>query len=42
MGGPGASLTPTQSVAALRSLIATLGLAQSGKFLNYDGREYAW
>ena len=42
MGGPGASLTPTDSVAALKSLIATLGLAQSGKFFNYDGREYAW
>ena len=42
MGGPGASLTPTDSVAALKSLIATLGLAQSGKFFHYDGREYAW
>jgi NAD(P)-dependent dehydrogenase (short-subunit alcohol dehydrogenase family) len=42
MGGPGAPLTPTESVAALKSLIATFGLAHSGKFFHYDGREYAW
>jgi NAD(P)-dependent dehydrogenase (short-subunit alcohol dehydrogenase family) len=42
MGGPGAVLTPTESVAALKRLIATLGLAESGKFFNYDGREYPW
>jgi hypothetical protein len=42
MGGPGAPLTPSESVAALKRLIATLGLAQSGKFFNYDGREYPW
>jgi NAD(P)-dependent dehydrogenase (short-subunit alcohol dehydrogenase family) len=42
MGGPGAALTPMESVAALKRLIATLGPAQSGKFFNYDGREYAW
>ena len=42
MGGPGAPLTPAESVAALKRLIATLGFAQSGKFFNYDGREYPW
>jgi NAD(P)-dependent dehydrogenase (short-subunit alcohol dehydrogenase family) len=42
MGGPGAPLTPSESVAALKSLIATFGLAHSGKFFHYDGREYAW
>jgi NAD(P)-dependent dehydrogenase (short-subunit alcohol dehydrogenase family) len=42
MGGAGAPLTPTESVAALKRLMATLGLAQSGKFFNYDGREYPW
>ena len=42
MGGPNAPLTPPQSVAALKRLIAALGLADSGKFLHYDGREYAW
>jgi NAD(P)-dependent dehydrogenase (short-subunit alcohol dehydrogenase family) len=42
MGGPGAPLAPSESVAALKSLIATFGLAHSGKFFHYDGREYAW
>jgi NAD(P)-dependent dehydrogenase (short-subunit alcohol dehydrogenase family) len=42
MGGPHATLTPAASVTALRRLIETLGPAQSGKFFNYDGHEYAW
>jgi len=42
MGGPHASLTTAESVAMLRRLIERLGPAQSGKFFNYDGREYAW
>jgi NAD(P)-dependent dehydrogenase (short-subunit alcohol dehydrogenase family) len=42
MGGPHATLTPTESVTMLRQLIETLGPARSGKFFNYDGREYPW
>ena len=42
MGGPHASLTPAESVMRLRRLIDTLGPAQSGRFFNHDGREYAW
>jgi len=42
MGGANATLTQAESVRALRRLIETLGPAQSGKFFNYDGREYAW
>jgi NAD(P)-dependent dehydrogenase (short-subunit alcohol dehydrogenase family) len=42
MGGPNATLTPAESVSRLRRLIDTLGPAQSGKFFNHDGREYAW
>jgi NAD(P)-dependent dehydrogenase (short-subunit alcohol dehydrogenase family) len=42
MGGTHATLTPAQSVTKLRRLIETLGPAQSGKFFNYNGREYAW
>jgi NAD(P)-dependent dehydrogenase (short-subunit alcohol dehydrogenase family) len=42
MGGPHGSLTPAQSVTTMRRLIDTFGPAQSGKFFNYDGREYAW
>jgi len=42
MGGSHATLTTVESVTMLRRLIDTLGPAQSGKFFNYDGREYAW
>jgi NAD(P)-dependent dehydrogenase (short-subunit alcohol dehydrogenase family) len=42
MGGPHATLAATDSVTRLRRLIDSLGSAQSGKFFNYDGREYAW
>jgi len=42
MGGAHARLTAAQSVSALRRLIETLRPAQSGRFFNYDGREYAW
>jgi len=42
MGGPNAKITPEQSVAAMRRLIAELGPNDSGRFYNYDGREYPW
>jgi NAD(P)-dependent dehydrogenase (short-subunit alcohol dehydrogenase family) len=42
MGGPGATLTPLESVTALRRLIETLGPNNSGKFYHYDGSEYPW
>jgi NAD(P)-dependent dehydrogenase (short-subunit alcohol dehydrogenase family) len=42
MGGPHAKITPAESVTKLRRLIDSLGPAQSGKFFNYDGREYPW
>jgi len=42
MGGPGATLTPLESVTALRRLIETLGPGNSGKFYHYDGSEYPW
>jgi NAD(P)-dependent dehydrogenase (short-subunit alcohol dehydrogenase family) len=42
MGGVHAPLAPADSVTAVRRLIETLGSAQSGKFFNYDGREYPW
>ena len=42
MGGPDATLSAAQSVTALRRLVESLGLVQSGKFFNYNGREYAW
>jgi len=42
MGGPDGKLTPTQSVAALRGLIAGLKPEDSGRFFNYDGKTYPW
>jgi NAD(P)-dependent dehydrogenase (short-subunit alcohol dehydrogenase family) len=42
MGGPHATMTPAESVKRLTDLIETLGPAQSGKFLNHDGREFPW
>jgi NAD(P)-dependent dehydrogenase (short-subunit alcohol dehydrogenase family) len=42
MGGPGAKLTAQESVTALRRLIDAFGPNDSGKFYNYDGREYPW
>ena len=42
MGGPNARLSPEESVGAMRGLIAKLGPDDSGRFYNYDGREYPW
>jgi NAD(P)-dependent dehydrogenase (short-subunit alcohol dehydrogenase family) len=42
MGGPNAKLSPEESVGAMRRLIAKLGPEDSGRFYNYDGREYQW
>jgi NAD(P)-dependent dehydrogenase (short-subunit alcohol dehydrogenase family) len=42
MGGASAKLTPQQSVTAMRALIERLGPGDTGKFFNYDGREYPW
>jgi NAD(P)-dependent dehydrogenase (short-subunit alcohol dehydrogenase family) len=42
MGGANATLEPSESISALRRLIAILGPEQSGKFFNHTGREYPW
>jgi NAD(P)-dependent dehydrogenase (short-subunit alcohol dehydrogenase family) len=42
MGGPNATLEPSESISQMRRLIATLGPEQSGKFFNHTGREYPW
>jgi len=42
MGGPNARLTPEESVSAMRLLISKLEAKDSGRFYNYDGREYPW
>lgn len=42
LGGPDALLTKTESVNGLRAVIDGLTLADSGRFLSYDGREVPW
>lgn len=40
MGGPGAPLTPEQSVTAMRKTLAGLTRRHHGAFINYDGRRF--
>jgi len=42
MGGPRGTLSPAESIKALRSVIAGLRPEDSGKFLNYNGKPYPW
>jgi NAD(P)-dependent dehydrogenase (short-subunit alcohol dehydrogenase family) len=42
LGGAQAPLTPEQSIATLRALIDQWTLADSGRFLSWDGREIPW
>lgn len=42
MGGPNALINTQTSVAGLRKVIEHLNLANTGKFIAYDGKEIAW
>jgi NAD(P)-dependent dehydrogenase (short-subunit alcohol dehydrogenase family) len=42
MGGPGAAITPEQSVAGMRRVIDALTPADTGRFLSYDGKDIGW
>ena len=42
MGGTDATLTPHESVSAMRELFFQLRSNDSGKFFNYDGTELPW
>ena len=42
MGGPGASISAEQSVAAMRKRIDGLTPEQAGGFLNWKGGTYPW
>lgn len=42
MGGAGATLTPEESAAGIRKVIAGLRPEGSGRFLNYNGEEIPW
>ena len=42
MGGAGATLSPEESVAGMRRVIARLGKADSGRFYDYRGESIPW
>jgi len=42
MGGSGGTLSPAESIKAMRSVIASLKPEDSGKFFNYNGKTYPW
>jgi len=42
MGGPNATLEPSESISRMRRLIEDLVPEQSGKFFNHTGHEYPW
>jgi NAD(P)-dependent dehydrogenase (short-subunit alcohol dehydrogenase family) len=42
MGGAGAPLTPRESIAGMRRVIAGLTRADSGRFLGHEGEELPW
>lgn len=42
MGGPNAMITTEQSVSGMRRVIGSLTISDSGRFLDYSGREIPW
>lgn len=42
MGGPNALISTTQSISGMRHVISQLTLADSGKFIAYDGEVIPW
>ncbi len=42
MGGPGAAIDASESVAGMRRALAGLAAARTGSFLNYDGTPLDW
>ncbi len=42
MGGPGATLSPAESVTGIRRVIDQLSMAQTGTYFNFDGSTIPW
>jgi NAD(P)-dependent dehydrogenase (short-subunit alcohol dehydrogenase family) len=42
MGGPNADITPEESAAGITSVIEKASLADTGKFLKWNGEEHPW
>lgn len=42
MGGPNATLAPKDSVARMRKILDAVGIDDSGRFINHDGKDLPW
>ena len=42
MGGAGADIDPTTSIAGMRTVLASVKQIDTGSFFNYDGRRLNW
>jgi NAD(P)-dependent dehydrogenase (short-subunit alcohol dehydrogenase family) len=42
MGGPNAEITPEESAAGITRVIGQASLADTGKFLKWNGEEHPW
>jgi len=42
MGGPNAEIGTNDSVAGLKNILQSAGMAQSGRFIEYNGEEIPW
>jgi hypothetical protein len=42
MGGPNAEITTRESVEALAGIMSTMGLSDSGRFIDIDGTDIPW
>lgn len=42
MGGPDGQISPAESIAGMRRVIARLKPSDAGRFFNYDGGSYPW
>lgn len=42
MGGPGAKIEPAESIAGMRKVIDEMSVENTGRFINYDGKELPW
>ena len=42
MGSPAAPVTPPESIAGIRQVVAGYGDGQTGRFYQYDGKELPW
>lgn len=42
MGGAGARLTPEESISAMKARIERYTMADTGRFLSWDGKQFGW